>query len=116
MILIYFKVVAETLVQLNTCSGSTPTWASQSVLYHCILYALVGHCTLHIHTAAPLPTRSAHLTLLSPCGLLCCAVLQVFSMGDIRPSGVADPEARAALVWILGHFGQHIDSECFLKQ
>jgi hypothetical protein len=43
--------------------------------------------------------------------VLCCAVLQVFSMGDIRPSGVADPEARAALVWILGHFGQHIESE-----
>jgi hypothetical protein len=35
-------------------------------------------------------------------------------MGDIRPSGVADPEARAALVWILGHFGQHIDSEYVL--
>ncbi|KAF6256499.1 adaptin N terminal region-domain-containing protein [Scenedesmus sp. NREL 46B-D3] len=41
---------------------------------------------------------------------------EVFSMGDIRPSGVADPEARAALVWILGHFGQHIDTAPYLLQ
>jgi hypothetical protein len=37
---------------------------------------------------------------------------QVFSMGDIRPSKVSDPEARTALVWILGQFGKHIESEC----
>lgn len=36
---------------------------------------------------------------------------QVFSMGDIKPNKVADPEARAALVWILGQFGKHLESE-----
>ncbi len=36
---------------------------------------------------------------------------QVFSVGDIRPSQVEEPEARAALVWILGQFGEHIQSE-----
>lgn len=40
--------------------------------------------------------------------VLLCSV-QVFSMGDIRPAGVSDPEARAALVWILGQFGQHVE-------
>jgi hypothetical protein len=35
---------------------------------------------------------------------------QVFNMGDIQPNKVADPEARAALVWILGQFGKHIES------
>lgn len=29
-------------------------------------------------------------------------------MGDIRPATVTDKDARAALVWILGHFGQHL--------
>ncbi len=29
-------------------------------------------------------------------------------MGDITPSSVIEPEARAALVWILGQFGEHI--------
>lgn len=38
------------------------------------------------------------------------ACLQVFSMGDIKPNKVADPEARAALVWILGQFGKHLES------
>jgi hypothetical protein len=38
-------------------------------------------------------------------------VLQVFSMGDMKPNKVMDPEARAALVWILGQFGKHLESE-----
>lgn len=38
------------------------------------------------------------------------SVPQVFSMGDIKPNKVADPEARAALVWILGQFGKHVES------
>lgn len=32
-------------------------------------------------------------------------------MGDIKPNKVADPEARAALVWILGQFGKHLESK-----
>ena len=36
---------------------------------------------------------------------------QVFSVGDIRPNQVAEPEARAALIWILGEFGQHVAGE-----
>jgi hypothetical protein len=32
-------------------------------------------------------------------------------MGDIRPANIGDPEARAALVWILGQFGPHIQRE-----
>lgn len=43
--------------------------------------------------------------------LLLLTCLQVFSMGDIRPANVADKEARAALVWILGQFGQHIQGK-----
>lgn len=31
-------------------------------------------------------------------------------MGDIQPSKVIDPEARAALIWILGQFGKHMES------
>jgi hypothetical protein len=38
-------------------------------------------------------------------------LLQVFSMGDIKPNKVADPEARSALVWILGQFGKHLESK-----
>lgn len=36
---------------------------------------------------------------------------EVFSMGDIKPSRVTEPEARAALIWILGQFGQHISGK-----
>jgi hypothetical protein len=32
-------------------------------------------------------------------------------MGDMKPNKVMDPEARAALVWILGQFGKHLESK-----
>eukprot|EP00878_Enallax_costatus_P027330 GHUV01029406.1.p1 GENE.GHUV01029406.1~~GHUV01029406.1.p1 ORF type:complete len:554 (+),score=105.09 GHUV01029406.1:514-2175(+) len=41
---------------------------------------------------------------------------EVFSMGDIRPANVTDKEARAALVWILGQFAQHIQGAPYLLQ
>ncbi|GBF87867.1 beta-adaptin A [Raphidocelis subcapitata] len=41
---------------------------------------------------------------------------EVFSVGDIRPNQVEEPEARAALVWILGQFGAHIPGAPYLLQ
>lgn len=32
----------------------------------------------------------------------------VGSLSELRPARVAEPEARAALVWILGQFGEHV--------
>lgn len=75
MILIYFKVVAETLVQLNTCSGSTPTWASQSVLYHCILYAFSWtlHTTYTYCSASPHTQCPSYIIVTVRLAVLCCA-------------------------------------------
>lgn len=54
-----------------------------------------------------MPKAGSGLELLGCGGCLS----QVFSMGDIKPNKVADPEARAALVWILGQFGKHLESK-----
>lgn len=37
-------------------------------------------------------------------------------LGEVDPSSVPHPEARAALVWILGQFGQHIQAAPYLLE